>query len=67
MIYAISAHLSIEREALLGMTAAEVVAMSAEAGDAITEQKATEILDCAAADKAREAEAEQKPKKHARN
>lgn len=66
MLYAISLHLSIERDALVGMTAADVVAMAAENGDIVTEARAAEIIECAIADKAAEAEAEAKPKKHAR-
>lgn len=67
-MYAITTHLSIEREALIGMTPSEVVDMARENGDIITESRVTDIIECAKADKAREEEeAAKASEKHAKH
>lgn len=55
-MYAITTHLSIERDVLLGMAPTEVVEMARENGDVITESRVTDIIECAKAEKAREEE-----------
>lgn len=63
MLYRVSEHLSIEEEALLKMSADDLIAECGKSGDYMVAETAEEILSCAKANAEAEAKAEEE-KKH---